>query len=50
MIAIMGRAKQYKQELKNSNGDIIIIQDADLEYSPKDYPTLIKPFKEWMLM
>lgn len=26
-------------------GDLVLIQDADLEYNPDDYPTLIAPFK-----
>jgi hypothetical protein len=29
--------------LIKSKGDIILIQDADLEYNPKDYPRLIEP-------
>ena len=27
-------------------GDIVIFQDADLEYNPEDYKKLIAPFKE----
>ena len=28
------------------NNDIVIIQDADLEYNPLDYPNLIEPFNK----
>jgi len=30
----------------HADGDVVLIQDADLEYSPKDYGTLLEPFKD----
>ena len=36
-----GKGKAINEELKHVSGDIIIIQDDDLEYSPDDYPVNI---------
>jgi len=38
-----GKGQAIKTALKYITGDIVIIQDADLEYDPQDYPELIKP-------
>ena len=38
-----GKGYSIKKGIKEANGDIILIQDADLEYSPSDYKKLIDP-------
>ena len=38
-----GKGSNIKNALKEANGDIILFQDADLEYSPEDFPDLLKP-------
>lgn len=38
-----GKGYKVRFGIKQSKGDIILIQDADLEYDPADYAKLIKP-------
>tara|TARA_S200000501_G_scaffold269090_1_gene252792 strand:+ start:1659 stop:2348 length:690 start_codon:yes stop_codon:yes gene_type:complete len=40
-----GKGYCIKKGIEESSGDIIIIQDADLEYDPTDIPKLINPIK-----
>ena len=39
-----GKGNAIKEAIKFVNGQIILIQDADLEYNPKDYNKMIAPF------
>ena len=38
-----GKGAAIKHALGMSTGDIVIVQDADLEYNPAEYPILLRP-------
>ena len=42
----MGKGSAIKSGLQYVSGDMVIIQDADLEYDPKEYPKLMAPIIE----
>lgn len=41
-----GKGASIRTALEHVTGDIVIIQDADLEYDPADYPKLVQPIIE----
>ncbi len=42
----MGKGAGVRTGLAHASGELVLIQDADLEYDPRDYPALIAPILE----
>ena len=41
-----GKGAALKTALGHVTGEIVLVQDADLEYDPADYPTLLEPIQK----
>lgn len=41
-----GKGAAIRTGLREATGDVVLVQDADLEYSVADYPAILRPFME----
>lgn len=42
----MGKGKAVRTAIEHMTGDVAIVQDADLEYDPAEYPKVLRPILE----